>query len=121
MKNLRITVNGKEYDVKVEEIGQSNEITSIIETNVSSEVKQIPKQESKVLDESETINSPMPGTIVSIKVKEGQKVSSGNVLVILEAMKMENEILAPKDGIVSRINVVEGQSVDSGTILISLQ
>ena len=63
----------------------------------------------------------MPGTIVSVDVTVGQSVSEGDVLVILEAMKMENEIMAPHDGVVAGIHVSKGQSVDSGTPLVSLQ
>ena len=63
----------------------------------------------------------MPGTIVSVNVTVGQKVSKGDVLVILEATKMENEIMSPRDAVVAGISVNKGDSVDSGTALVSLQ
>ena len=63
----------------------------------------------------------MPGTIVNVVVSAGQSVKSGDVLVVLEAMKMENEIMAPRDGVVAGVHVNKGDSVDSGTLLISLQ
>jgi biotin carboxyl carrier protein len=63
----------------------------------------------------------MPGTIVSIAVSAGQSVKSGDVLLVLEAMKMENEIMAPRDGVVAGVHVNKGDSVDSGKALVSLQ
>ena len=70
---------------------------------------------------AETVNSPMPGTIVSVNVSAGQNVKKGDVLVVLEAMKMENEIMAPRDAVVASVQVNKGDSVDSGTPLVSLQ
>ena len=67
------------------------------------------------------INAPMPGTIVSVAVSAGQSVKSGDVLLVLEAMKMENEIMAPRDGVVAGVHVAKGESVDSGKALVSLQ
>ncbi len=63
----------------------------------------------------------MPGTIVSVAVSAGQSVKSGDVLLVLEAMKMENEIMAPRDGVVAGVHVSKGESVDSGKALVSLQ
>ena len=63
----------------------------------------------------------MPGTIVSVAVSAGQSVKSGDVLLVLEAMKMENEIMAPRDGVVAGVHVAKGESVDSGKALVSLQ
>ena len=62
----------------------------------------------------------MPGTILDVKVSNGQAVKKGDVLCILEAMKMENEIKAPRDGVVVSVNVSKGQSVASGDVLLSL-
>lgn len=69
---------------------------------------------------AETIAAPMPGNIMDVKVTAGQSVTKGQVLVILEAMKMENEIMAPRDGVVAGVHVNKGESVDSGKVLISL-
>ena len=63
----------------------------------------------------------MPGTIVNVVVKPGDKVTKGQVLLILEAMKMENEIMSPRDAVVVGVHVSKGDSVDSGKLLISLQ
>lgn len=65
-----------------------------------------------------TISCPMPGTILSIKVAVGERVKRGQILLILEAMKMENEIVAPEDGVVGAISVTQGQTVDTGATLI---
>ena len=62
----------------------------------------------------------MPGTLVDVPVKAGQAVQAGDVLVILEAMNMENEIKAPKDGTVTSVNVNKGESVNTGTLLVTL-
>ena len=67
------------------------------------------------------INAPMPGTILDVKVSAGDAVKSGDVLAILEAMKMENEIMAPSDGTVAGVHVKKGDSVNSGDLLVSLQ
>ena len=62
----------------------------------------------------------MPGTIIAVKVSKGQAVKKGDVLVILEAMKMENEIMAPCDGTVASVNVNQGATVNTGDVLVSL-
>ena len=99
MKNLKITVNGTPYDVQVEEVGAS----------------------AAPAAGAEVVSSPMPGTILSVNVEAGKNVKKGDVLVVLEAMKMENEIMAPKDAVVAAVHVNKGDSVDSGTPLVSLQ
>ncbi|MCD7860186.1 MAG: biotin/lipoyl-binding protein, partial [Firmicutes bacterium] len=68
----------------------------------------------------EPVLSPMPGVVIQVKVKVGQAVKAGEVLVILEAMKMENEIVAPKAGTVAQIVADKGASVDSGAPLVVL-
>ena len=66
----------------------------------------------------EAVNAPMPGNILKVNVKEGDAVKSGTVLVVLEAMKMENEIMAPKDGTVTQVLVSKGSKVDTGAPLV---
>lgn len=63
----------------------------------------------------------MPGTIVNVQMKAGDAVTKGQVLLVLEAMKMENEIMSPRDGVIAGVHVSKGESVDSGKLLISLQ
>ena len=66
------------------------------------------------------VTAPMPGNIVSVKVNVGDTVKSGDVLCVLEAMKMENEIMAPKDGKVVAVSVSQGSTVSTGDVLVSL-
>lgn len=110
MKKYKISLNGKVYEIEVEEITENT-----IEEKPQAKSKTFPK-----LVEGENINAPMPGTIISIKVKEGQIVKAGELLIVLEAMKMENEILSPKDGKVESIKVSEGTNVALGDILITI-
>ena len=69
---------------------------------------------------AQTVTAPMPGTILKVNVSNGQAVKKGDVLMILEAMKMENEIMAPCDATVSSVNVSNGASVETGTVLCTL-
>lgn len=125
-KNLKVTVNGVEYDVVVEEqdseFSENNEIKFSQPTIKS--ISEVPAKNNSESQDSKTgsekVTAPMPGTILSVNVSVGQKVKKGEVLIILEAMKMENEILSPVDGEVVSINVSTGKVVDSGAILVSL-
>ena len=111
MKNLKITVNGVAYDVQVEEVGGS----------ASAPVATAPKAAPAAAPTSgEPLNCPMPGTIISVNVSVGQQVKLGDVVVVLEAMKMENEIKAPKDGTITSVNVNKGDAVESGTLLVTI-
>lgn len=66
------------------------------------------------------ITAPMPGTILDIVVKPGDEVKRGDILLILEAMKMENEIVSPQDGVIASVNTLKGESVNSGDLLVSI-
>ncbi len=126
MKNLRITVNGVSYDVQVEEMGESSApvVSSAPVAAAQSAAAPAPAPAKKAAPApagSEAITAPMPGTIVSVNVTAGKSVKKGDVVVILEAMKMENEIMAPRDGVVASVSVNKGDSVDSGATLVSLQ
>lgn len=119
MKSYTITVNGVAYDVTVEE-----------NTNgaVSAPAAQAPKAASKAAPKaaastgtgSVKIASPMQGKILKTPVSVGQAVKKGDVLIVLEAMKMENEIQAEKDGTVASVDVSVGDSVETGQVLITL-
>lgn len=67
------------------------------------------------------VKAPMPGLIHSIKVEEGQKISKGDPLIILEAMKMENVIKSPADGVIGKVHIAKGQNVDKGMVLVTLK
>lgn len=118
MKKFRITVNGKAYDVDVEEIkgGQPNMVQSPVSTTAAPTAKAV----SSVPSGGTKIEAPMQGKIVSVKVTEGEMVNSGDVVAVLEAMKMENEIVASEAGTVASVNVAAGQSVDVGDVIVTL-
>ena len=119
MKNLKITVNGISYDVQVEEIGEG---AAPAVTAPAAPAKTAPKAAPKAAPAAggEPVAAPMPGTILSVNVTAGQSVKSGQVLVVLEAMKMENEIKAPKDATVASVAVAKGETVDTGATLVTL-
>ena len=104
MKNLTVTVNGVAYNVTVEE-----------NTNGAA-----PAAAPAAAAGSVPVNAPMPGTILDIKVKAGAAVKAGDVVMILEAMKMENEISAPQDGTIASIDVRKGDTVNSGDVLYTM-
>lgn len=126
IKSYSIKVNGNVYEVEVEELGVSQSQVARPQTAQAPQPKaqtaQAPqvKASAPVQGGSENVIAPMPGTISDIKVSVGQDVKKGQVLLILEAMKMENEIMASCDGKVSVINTSKGASVSSGDILITL-
>jgi len=129
MKEYLITVNGKTYEVQVEEVGEKPAVNPIPTPKSEPKVVPIPnpsapKPEFKPVSASTAgktpIKSPMPGTIIKINVNVGDTVKSGTVLCILEAMKMENEIMAPQDGVVASVNTSKGASVNSGDLLFTI-
>lgn len=121
MKNYRITVNGVAYDVTVEELEQGSVVKAPVApmSAAPASAKKAPAKASGA-EGAEKVNAPMPGKIVGVKVKAGNQVSKGDVLIILEAMKMENEICAPKDGVVATVNVAVGDTVEGGDVLVSM-
>ena len=132
MKKYIVNVNGKSYEVEIEEVGGVS--TAPITSTSSPQPKAAPakpakaskaapqKAEAKPVPQgAETIEAPMPGTVLDIKVSEGDTVTEGQVLLLLEAMKMENEIVAPRSGKVAAINTAKGASVNTGDPLISLE
>ena len=126
MKNLKVTVKGVAYDVQVEEVGTSSApsvaaAAPAAPTPAAPAAKPAAAPKAAAPAGAETIKAPMPGTILNILGKPGQKVAKGDTLLILEAMKMENEIVSPRDAVVAGVSVNKGESVDSGTPLVSLQ
>ena len=122
MKRYNVTVNGNIYQVEVEEVkGEFGTPTSIVESKpVAAEKVSKPAAAPSVKKSNasgEKIDSPMPGTIVKINVTEGAKVNKGDVLFVLEAMKMEKEIMSSVDGTIAEINVSKGAAVNTGDVL----
>ena len=108
MKKYTITVNGTAYEVEVEEAG----------VVASAPKAAAPKAAAPVAAGATTVSAPMPGKVLSVNVKVGDAVKAGDVLMILEAMKMQNEIMAPADGTVSDVRVSAGQTVGTGDVMI---
>lgn len=142
MRKFRVVVNGITYEVEVEEVGTEKVVSKPAAAPVASvperqeEVTTGPAKEAREPVKKQNIppaspaspavaggtkvEAPMPGTILDIRVKIGDSVSTGDVLLILEAMKMENEITAPQSGTVKEIVVSKGASVNSGDVLVVL-
>lgn len=126
MKTYHVTVNGTTYEVKVSEVAEGTPAPAVAPAAAPAPVAAAPAVAAPApapaasSGEGEKIASPMPGTILSVNVTAGQSVKSGDVLMILEAMKMENEIMAPKDGVVTSVAVTAGSTVESGTLLCTI-
>ena len=115
MKNYTITVNGNVYDVTVEEgTGSSAPAAK------TAAPKAAPKAAPAGAQGAVKVNAPMPGKILKVNAAAGAAVKKGDVLVVLEAMKMENEICAPQDGTVATVECAAGDSVESGKVLVSM-
>lgn len=124
MKNYTITVNGTPYNVTVEE-GTSSIAPVASAPEPAPAAAPAPQAAPKATPApaaagSVKVDAPMPGNILDVKVSNGTAVKAGQVLVILEAMKMENEIVAPQDGTVASINVNKGDTVEAGQTIITL-
>ena len=147
MTNYKITVNGNTYDVGVEEVGGDPEVKTVSLAEATSKAAPAPKaapQKSSPASKqaaapstaakqpsaskaapvpsgpAEDVLAPLPGTVISVNVSEGDRVKANQVLLIFEAMKMENEIVASRAGIVTKIHVAKGDVLESGKAVVSL-
>ena len=123
MKNYTITVNGTPYNVTVEDANGSAAPVAAAPAPAAAPASApapAPAAAPPAAAGSVSVDAPMPGNILDIKVSNGASVKAGDVLLILEAMKMENEIVAPQDGTVASVNVNKGDTVEAGQTLVSL-
>ena len=110
MKKYKVNVNGTVYEVAIELMDGAAPAPAAAPAPVPAPAPVAPAGGEKV-------SSPMPGTILAVNVQNGSAVKKGDVLFILEAMKMENEIMAPCDGTAASVSVTKGATVESGTLL----
>lgn len=138
LKRYNVTVNGVQYQVEVEEVNGEFTGVPVVQNQTPQVVAQAPtiaqvpvapqpvevKEEVKntvVAAAGEKIECPMPGTILSVNVSEGQVLKEGDVMCVLEAMKMENEIMAPRDCKIVQIGVNKGATVNTGDLLVVIE
>ena len=123
MKTYTITVNGVAYDVTVEEgAGAVAAAPVAAAPKAAPAAAPAPKAAPAATGAAGAVkvNAPMPGKILAVKTQVGAAVKKGDVILVLEAMKMENEIVAPQDGTVASIAVSVGASVESGEVMLTL-
>lgn len=141
MRKFIVTVNGKSYEVEVEEVKGAplggipanqepvkvksvlDAVKSVQPIKVEQQTKkteQVISQPGKSEGNGMPVTAPMPGTVLEVKVKPDDKISRGQVLIVLEAMKMENEIVAPKDGTIGVLKAVKGSPVKAGELLLTI-
>lgn len=145
-QNNQIVVNGKRYEIDFQHLPEADALSLLLNNRSLEAVVEARDEVWEVLTKGELytvkvqderayrlakargvageiagevqIKSPMPGLIVAVPVTEGQTVYKGDKVIILESMKMENELRAPKDGVVARINVIQGASVEKDQVLV---
>ncbi len=125
MRRFNVTVNGVSYDVVVEEVGAGE--STPVQTPVEKKAVTAPAPAAAPVAKTSSgaqgriaVKAPMPGTILKVNASVGASVKKGDVLCVLEAMKMENDICAPEDGTVASLNVQKGASVNSEDVLVTL-
>ncbi len=128
MKKFKVSLGENVYYAEVDKISNALYKVNIngetLEVEVSEEALKIvakPRERRYVETSQKVVKAALPGTILKVIVSPGDRVSAGDTLLILEAMKMENEIVAPSSGVVKEIKVSEGQRVETGDILVVLE
>ena len=118
MRKFNVNVNGTLYEVEVEEIGGAAPVAAPVAAPTPAPAAA--PAPAQAPSGATVVPAPMPGNIIDIKVKAGDTVAEGDVLCILEAMKMENEIMAPKAGVIASVNTTKGSAVNTGDALVSI-
>lgn len=142
MRKFNITVNGEVYEVEVEELdGDGQSIStpsrpSRPKAQTAQKPASAPKKEAAPAPKKESapgvkpasvgegelsVESPMPGVVLDVRVSEGEAVKENQVLLVLEAMKMENEVMSPKDGVIANVAVQKGSNVNAGDIMVVIK
>ena len=116
MKLYKIKVNGKLYEVEVEEVDGATSKQEVVKQEVKQEVK-----EEKLTSDQKTINAPIAGKIVDVKVEVGSTIKKGDTVAIIEAMKLENEIQSPVSGTIKEVVVKAGDDVRNKDVLFVLE
>ena len=123
MSKYRITIEGETYEVEVEKMDDKTSSSDAVKENpVISPKNPSEKTASSATAETKTyVKSPMPGTIIAIKAAVGDKVHKGQAVVVLEAMKMNNEIASPREGTITAIHISKGAAVQGGDVLFEIE
>ena len=122
MKKYRVNVNGTDYEVMIEALGEAGEPVAAAAPAAPAAPAAAPAAPAAPVaaGAGEQINAPMPGNILAVNFAAGDAVKKGDVLMVLEAMKMENEIMCPCDGTLTSVTVTKGQTVDTGALLCTI-
>ena len=127
MSKYRITVEGKTYEMDVELIGSNGAAVQPVKTVSAPAVKAAPVAAAPApaakpaAQSTGAVIAPMPGTILKVNKADGDAVKAGEVVLVLEAMKMENEITAPADGVIASLSLAEGSTVAGGDLLFEVK
>lgn len=119
-KVLTVNVNGADYQVELENAPAAAPVQAAPVAQAAPAAAAAPAPAAAPAGAGEKVNSPLPGVIVEVCVKEGQAVKAGQKVAVLEAMKMENEIPAPKDGTITGIHVAKGDSILEGAPVVTI-
>ncbi|MBQ6263192.1 MAG: acetyl-CoA carboxylase biotin carboxyl carrier protein subunit [Clostridia bacterium] len=120
MKKYSVKVNGTVYEVEVEEIRGSAPVEAKPESAPAASPAPAPEKKAEAPAGGVAVKAPMPGTVLKMNVKVGDKIEKNSLVCILEAMKMENEIFAPEGGTVVAINAPQGATVNAGDAIVTL-
>ena len=134
MKKYNITVNGNKYEVEVEEVGGAPEVKAVAAVAPAPKAAPAPRPAPAPkaapapapaaapasATAGEDVLAPLPGSVVSVNVSVGEQVKRNQVLLVFEAMKMENEIFSPRDGTILKVHVAKGDMLESGNPVITI-